>query len=107
MLEELIALIGESAVLELIARWGGREIYVPHCRPPKKLEAAIGQEATAKLIQEYPGLHIWIPKGGYHRSTADRPTVRAMREDGCTIQQIADRFGVCKRRVYQLLKSTQ
>lgn len=99
---EIVRVIGMSAALALIERFGGTAVYVPHpsrVRPESPLAQAIGMEAACRLAAEWPGSEITIPLA-LQRLRRERN--RAIRAEKMTVREIARKYGLTMRTVERI-----
>lgn len=109
-LDRLEAELGDLARARIIAEIGGRRVTIPMPRnaPGSRLAEMIGLEAAQWLAEEYGGEAVDFPSrsGAASQERAAR-LLAAVLEAGLThptrsANDIADEFGVTRRRVTQL-----
>lgn len=105
MIEELIALIGEGAFVNLSCVFGGQKLYIGTTENTlQKLTIVVGREAAEKMIKAYSGGWITIPK-----HTAASIALRNKRiiqdcDAGATIRQLVQKYELSDRQISYVLK---
>jgi Homeodomain-like domain-containing protein len=95
----LADVIGERATEELLTRFGGRRLYVPHLpQQGDQLTSAIGPEAARRLAKIFGGDHVELPN-----PTPRRILILQLRNAGLSVDAIARHLHCTRRRVYQVL----
>ena len=62
ILKELAGVIGLADTIELVRRWGGRELYVPvGVQSGDPLALTLGLETARKLVKGYGGQRLQLP----------------------------------------------
>jgi Mor family transcriptional regulator len=108
-IEEIVRVIGLPAALELLERFGGTSIYLPHpsrVKPDSALAQAIGMEAACRLASAWPQCEIGVPRGlEYARRERDR----AIRSEPptMTLRDLARKYGLTERRIQQIRAETE
>ena len=87
LFDELIALLGERALLSLIEAKGGRRFYVPEKAAGSQLEGIVGPKAAGDMVSFYGRGWLTIP-------LARRWRVAVYRTRGLTYPQIAEKLGI-------------
>jgi hypothetical protein len=99
MLEELIEMIGEEAVVKLVTAYGGTRLYVPHDpAADDPLASSIGLPAALRLAQTYGGDRVDVPN-----PTPRRVRILQLRKIGLSVDAIARSLRCTRRRVFQVL----
>lgn len=99
--DELEGLIGTEGLRELSAARGGRRLYVPmSVRPGHWLAERLGPEAAERLAFQYGGCRISIPALSRSQRNDD---IRRWRSLGYGAAEIAERFSLSERQVYNIL----
>lgn len=99
--DELEGLIGSEGLRALSITHGGRRVYVPRkVRASHWLAVRIGQAAADALARQYGGCRIEIPSS--RRSERDG-AIRRDRAAGCSVAEIASKWGLSERQVYNIL----
>jgi hypothetical protein len=95
----LVDLIGEDATDELITRFGGRRLYVPHIpQPGDLLSDALGRDAAQRLAEIFGGDRVDVPN-----PTPRRVLILELRNAGLSVDAIARHLRCTRRRVFQVL----
>ena len=101
-LQELIPIIGTTAIVQLIQRWGGRSVYVPtpaRLTAQHQLSTCIGHP-NAKLLSEYiHGADLPIAIGKNLASAMQRLDIVALTQQGHSAADIAKRYQITERWV--------
>lgn len=95
--------VDRSSVLDLCRAFGGRRIYI--AESPGKLGEIIGDDAADIIIQRFHGEFLDIPSLSRLRAAARAHEIRAARETGQTIADLAREFDLSMRRVRKILNS--
>jgi hypothetical protein len=95
--ETLTALIGDTAYLALVERYGGIRLYVPRSAGQSELPGHIGEDAAAKLASAFGGEYIKVPLDRELRA-------RHYRKAGLSNAEIARRLGITESGVERLFK---
>lgn len=100
-IENVAKVIGAGAAARLIARFGGRRMYIAK-RPAAgdALARLVGYEAAVKLGAIFGGERMWLPNGAGH---ATRTRVAQLRRAGASVSRIAGELGLSERHVYKVL----
>lgn len=103
--DRLVEVLGVPGALKFAERFGGNRVYVPQperLKPEGVLVATLGFEAAQKLAFEWRGMEIMVPKC---RDYLARAMARAIHADEATMSRadIARKYGVSERRVFQIL----
>ena len=97
--DSLVELIGREAAERLSEARGGRGIYIPHVPGPNSpLVVAVGQPAADLLARVHGGANLSVPIG-----PGKRARIRALRQAGRTIDQIAAAERCTRRHVFYVL----
>lgn len=97
VLREIADVIGLPACLELVSRWGGRDLYVPeHIDRMHPIAFAIGYEAAQKLAAEYPRCTLSLPIE--RNATIDLRNALIYQEwkDGASVLRLSHRWGLTR-----------
>ena len=100
-IENVAKVIGAGAAARLIARFGGRRVYIAK-RPgaDDALARLIGYPAAVKLGAIFGGERMWLPNDAGH---ATRTRVAQLRRSGISVSRIAGELGLSERHVYKVL----
>ena|SRR5690348_5197046 len=100
-IETIGRLLGAGAAARLIARFGGRRVYIAkRPNPAAALSQTVGHGAAVKLGAIFGGERIWLPNGA---GDATRARVAQLRRDGISVSRIAGELGLSERHVYKVL----
>lgn len=114
-IKELVCLIGLTATLTLVDKFGGLSFEVPHSADTKNgkwLVRELGADVAQVLIDHYHGDKVYINNCDalrvYLRNRALVGAILACMETGTSqhraIQETAPVFGITERRAYDILK---
>lgn len=99
ILSGLTELIGEEAADKLVAKFGGRRLYVPHLpQTGDVLTGAIGKAAAERLSELFGGDRVEVPN-----PTPRRALIVQLRSAGLSVAEIARVVHCTRRRVFQVL----
>ncbi len=97
ILKEIAAVIGLPACLELVSRWGGRDLYVPETIDRMHpIAFAIGFESAQKLSGEFPSCILSLPIE--RNATIDLRNELIFKEwkDGASVLRLSHRWGLTR-----------
>lgn len=101
-IDNLARLIGEDGLRDLVAVFGGRELYIP--RAPGEhhpISVAVGQARAEQLAGAFHGVKISVPM----RPDTARE-IRQLAAEGLTRRAIAAKVRVTERWVYKVLEES-
>jgi len=104
-LAELVDLVGVTATLAVVQRWGGIRLYVPSSPPSgHPLVETIGQEAADEIATAFPGERLEVPRASaLVRELRDRE-IRAAYPD-VSQAQLARHYGLTQRQIRTILST--
>jgi Mor family transcriptional regulator len=108
IVKEIAEVIGLPACLELVSRWGGRDLYVPeHIDRQHPIAFAIGLEAAQKLAAEYPRCTLSLPIE--RNATIDLRNALIFQEwkDGASVMRLSHRWGLTRPGIDAVLTKMQ
>jgi Homeodomain-like domain len=94
----LVDLIGVDAADELVVKFGGRRLYVPHL--PQRgdvVTSALGEAAAQRLSRFFGGDRFEVPN-----PTPRRVLILQLRDAGMSVPAIARHLRCTRRRVFQV-----
>ncbi len=101
---ELKHIAGGAAALSLVFTYGGCRIYMPsNIRPNHPLSSLLGYSASLALAKAYGGCRINIPKIDAILRQLRIKDIRHDRSRGASIEYLARKHNLSRRRVQQLL----
>lgn len=100
---ELRATIGEEATRLLIAHHGGGLLYVPKTAYGHPLADLLGESAARALCERFGGERLVLPIGRQLAIERRNEAIRAGRQSGMSVPQLARRYGVSIRQAYNVL----
>ncbi|MGL5605843.1 MAG: hypothetical protein ACRDDP_11280 [Plesiomonas sp.] len=101
--KELISVIGFDEAILFVRMYGGRFKYIPK----KKTKPWIDMDDAVfnKLRDYFGGTMIEVPSKKQVENINRNNAIRCMSLDGVSKSEIADRFNLCVRQVYNILNS--
>ncbi|MCQ9378821.1 Mor transcription activator family protein [Methyloversatilis sp. XJ19-49] len=108
VLREIADVIGLPACLELVSRWGGRDLYVPESIGREHpIAFAIGFEAAQKLSAEFPCCTLSLPIE--RNATIDLRNELIFKEwkDGASVLRLSHRWGLTRPGIDAVLAKMQ
>lgn len=99
--QDLIAIIGEAALLKLEAKFGGSYLHV-HVEPREDVINAIGQSAALKLSKECGGLDVYVPTILW-RITRNE-SIQNEKNTGSTITELASKYRLTAVQIRNILR---
>lgn len=108
IVKEIADVIGLPACLDLVSRWGGRDLYVPErIDRMHPIAFAIGLEAAQKLAAEYPRCTLSLPIE--RNATIDLRNALIYQEwkDGASKQRLSLRWGLTRPGIDAVLAKMQ
>lgn len=97
VVKEIAAVIGLPSCLELVSRWGGRDLYVPeNIGREHPIAFAIGLEAAQKLSAEFASCTLSLPIE--RNATIDLRNELIFKEwkDGASVLRLSHRWGLTR-----------
>lgn len=103
-LREVVDLIGLQATLKLVEHLGGIVLYVPaELTADHRIAKAIGMRAATLLWERYQADTIEVPRCHEALRLARNAEIRARRDAGATVEQLALDYGLTMRAVWYIL----
>lgn len=93
---------GDDVARALLAALPGIYLYVPRAMTEEGLITRLDPAIADRLISAFGGDRIYVSDPRKFKGSK-RAAVKAMREAGLTVQQIALELTITERRVYQIL----
>lgn len=106
VLRELSNAIGLPDTLEIVRRWGGRDLYVPvKVEPRDPLALTIGLESARRLVKFYGGQQLQLP--AERNALLDLRNAAIVEEaaGGASHEQIGLRYGLTRQAVSHILRT--
>lgn len=105
---ELEELIGLSAALVIVERWGGTRLFVPErLTAEHRLVAAIGWEAAEQVVSIYAGDYLRVPRCAAMLRAKRNAELRARHAKGESAATLAREYAMTERNVWLILASAQ
>lgn len=103
LVDQLIALIGHQATLDLIRGWGGRRVYIAkRYRTDSPIALRTGSAAAQALCEQYGGDTLELPA---ERNALIRLRNQAIADElnaGASPREVGERHGLSPRHVRYL-----
>ena len=99
--QDLIEIIGETALLKLESKFGGAYIHI-HVEPRDDLIEAVGRHAADKLSHACGGLDVYVPTILW-RITRNEEIVEG-KNTGRTITELASKYRLTERNIRNILR---
>lgn len=104
ILRDLIGVIGEKNTQALVREYGGMDVYVPISLPANHwLLQLFGEALAAEISRLFAGCTIYVPKGVRAVQSA-RDLLICHLAKSHKVRELVRRFGLCERRIYQILR---
>lgn len=105
-LETFERVLGDHA-LKFLERFGGKRLYIPtpeRLKPDHRICQCLGPEKALALSREIGGQRIDVPMGRKYIWQERNQRVIALKNQGKSINEIADIIGCSTRLVYKILR---
>lgn len=105
ILKEISDKIGLPDTIEIVRRWGGRELYV-HAKvePGDPLALTLGLESARRLVQHYGGQRLQLPAERNALLDLRNAAIIAEHKEGSSHEQIGIRYGLTRQAVSHILR---
>lgn len=108
ILTELSKAIGLGDTLELVRKWGGRELYVPATVGiGDPLALSMGYETAKRLVAAYPGQRLQLPAERNALLDLRNAAILADAEAGDSQEKIGLRYGLTRQAIGHILKTNR
>ncbi len=107
--QDLVALIGLSATMDLVREMGGADPVFPATEDPRsalwrELEDLLGGRHTQALFARYKGTQLYIPKCHLALKKAMHRDVISAYDAGTPVAELRKRYKLSRRWVLKILK---
>ncbi|WP_290654465.1 Mor transcription activator family protein [Idiomarina sp.] len=99
--QDLIEIIGETALLKLEAKFGGSYLHV-HVEPREDVINAIGESAASKLSTECGGLDVYVPTILWRIKR--NQAIEREQNTGRTITELASKYRLHAKHIKKILR---
>lgn len=99
--KELVLVIGFDEAVLFVRMYGGRFKYIP--KKKTKLWNDVDDYVFHKLSRHFGGTLIEVPSKKQIENINRNDEIRAMSLNGASKSEIAERFNLCVRQVYNIL----
>lgn len=104
VLAEMAEVVSLATVATIVDHYGGRELYIPsRADGTHKLVELIGAEDLAALVGRFGGETLYLPRADRARRLVRDHHIRQLKEAGSTVDELAQRFGLTTRQVFNIL----
>jgi Mor family transcriptional regulator len=108
VLRELSNTIGLADAIELVRRWGGREIYVPvSVAAGDPLALTMGLESARALVKHYGGQRLQLPAERNALLDLRNAAIIAEHDAGSSHEQVGLRYGLTRQAVSHILRAAR
>jgi hypothetical protein len=104
-LRELVRILGMGQALRLCRAWGGQRRWIPAApgAAADHLRALLSDESIQRLAaSDFAGREVQIPRVGKAEQQLTHAAIRRDRQEGATLNTLAERYGYTTRRVQQI-----
>lgn len=106
IVRELADKMGLGDAIEIIRRWGGRELYVGvKIEPGDPLALTLGLDAAQRLVKHYGGQRLQLPAERNALLDLRNESIVAEHEAGSSHEQIGLRYGLTRQAVSHILRA--
>lgn len=106
ILKELANAIGIGDTLEVVRRWGGRELYIPvKVEQGDALALTLGLDSARRLVEHYGGQRLQLPAERNALLDLRNAAIVAEAEAGDSQERIGLRYGLTRQAVSHILKA--
>jgi Mor family transcriptional regulator len=105
ILKDLSEKIGLADTIEIVRRWGGRELYV-HAKVEAgdPLALTMGLESARRLVQHYGGQRLQLPAERNALLDLRNASIVDEQRSGSSHEQIGLRYGLTRQAVSHILR---
>jgi len=105
ILRELADKVGLADTIEIVRRWGGRELYV-HAKvePGDPLALVMGLESARRLVEHFGGQRLQLPAERNALLDLRNAAIIAEHKEGHSHEQIGVRYGLTRQAVSHILR---
>ncbi len=105
-MRQLVEIIGLTATLSLVERYGGTAIYVPvEAKPGLRLAICLGMEALDKLSAHYGGDHVRIDRCVMALRALRNAEIIQRHQTGDSAEKLARAYSMTSRHIWNILKN--
>lgn len=106
VLREMSEAIGLGDTIELVRRWGGREMYVPtKVASGDPLSLSIGLVAAERLVKAFGGQRLQLPAERNALLDLRNAEIMNARKAGESMESIGLRYGLTRQAVGHIVKA--
>ena len=100
-MDEIIAVIGTQAALNLSDSFGGATLYIGKVLNVDIIHA-IGYQAALKLSEVYGGCLLYVPQAKAAKMAVRNELIRSDRASGAGIRDLVAKYGLSDRRIFSI-----
>ena len=106
VIRELSNVIGLADAIEIVRRWGGRDMYVPvKVEAGDALALTLGLETARRLVHEYGGQRLQLPAERNALLDLRNAAIVAQHEGGASMESIGLEYGLTRQAVSHILRT--
>jgi Mor family transcriptional regulator len=106
VLRELAGAIGLSDTIELVRRWGGRELRVPvNVTRSDPLALTMGMDSAQRLVKHYGGQRLQLPTERNALLDLRNAAIREEAAAGRSHESIGLRYGLTRQAISHILRT--
>jgi Mor family transcriptional regulator len=103
IVKDLAECVGLSNAIEIVRRWGGRELYIPKTVDgASPLALTLGLDCARKLCSIFGGERLRLPAERNALLDLRNTAVMQMLESGKSMEAVGLEFGITRQRVKQI-----
>lgn len=108
VIRELSSAVGLADAIELVRRWGGKELYVPvKVQAGDPLALTIGLNAARKLVENFGGQRLQLPAERNALLDLRNASIISLHRAGKGTEQIGIEFGLTRQAVNLIIRKTR
>jgi Mor family transcriptional regulator len=106
VIREISEVVGLADAIELVRRWGGRELYVPvKVERADALALTLGLDAARRLVQHYGGQRLQLPAERNALLDLRNAAIVAQHDGGASMETIGLQYGLTRQAVSHILRT--
>lgn len=106
VIRELSNVIGLADAIEIVRRWGGRDLYVPvKVEAGEPLALTLGLDTARTLVQHYGGQRLQLPAERNALLDLRNAAIVAQHEGGASMESIGLQYGLTRQAVSHILRT--
>ncbi len=106
VLKRLTETLGFSDAIEIVRRWGGRELYVPvTVGPYDPLTLTLGGDLAKRLVEHWGGQRLALPAERNALLDMRNEAIVAAVDSGASHQDVAIQYGLRRQSVGHIVRA--